>query len=154
MTRVLCLQLPPLATGDIATITVDQPDFAPIRIKDVRLEDKSLVEVAMSPGVKLTFRVDPPGLLSSFDLDLNHEPFSHPSTVINQIPASPDGTTSLTVEPGQYSFLRLNHEDYFITPELQKRLQEAVGHPPAQARTGPNFQCLSASEGQREGAGS
>jgi thiol-disulfide isomerase/thioredoxin len=117
------LQLPPLATGDVATITVDQPDFAPVRLKDVRIQD-GVVEAAMSPGVKLTFRVDPPGLIANFSIRLDHEPFTHPSTVINQIPVSPQGTASFTVEAGQYSFLWLKHDDYLVTPQLQKNYKK------------------------------
>jgi thiol-disulfide isomerase/thioredoxin len=120
------LSLPPLATGDIATITVDQPDFAPIRLKDVRIEDR-LVDAALSPGVKLTFRVEPPGLISTFSIRLDHEPFSHPSTVGNEISVRPDGTASFTVEPGQYSFLWLKHDDYLITPWLQMNYKKPLG---------------------------
>ncbi len=119
------LHLPSLSTGDVASVTVDQPDFAPVRLKDVRIQN-GLIEAAMSPGVKLTFRVDPPGLISTFSIRLDHDPFSHPSTVINQIPVRPDGTTSFTVEPGRYSFLWLKHEDYLITPWLQMNYKKPL----------------------------
>jgi thiol-disulfide isomerase/thioredoxin len=46
-----------------------------------------------------------------------HDDFENPSTIIDsQIPLAADGTATLTVEPGKYDFLRLEHDDYIVTP--------------------------------------
>jgi thiol-disulfide isomerase/thioredoxin len=111
------LRLPPLPAGDVAVLSVDHPDFAPIELKDVRIEDAT-VDASMPACVKLAFHIHPPGVISKVYVDLRHEPFNHPSTTFRWIPVRPDGIATLTVEPGSYESLFLKHPDYLISPML------------------------------------
>lgn len=114
------LRLPPLPTGDVATIFVDHPDFAPIKLKDVRLADATL-DASISPGVKLAFHLHPAEAISKVYLDLRRRPFDHPSTIFRWLPVPSDGIVTLTVDPGNYEWLWLKHADYLVTPTLEQR---------------------------------
>ena len=74
----------------------------------------------MHPGVAVTLRVpvDPPAeRITGAVIDLRHEPFDDPSTIIHyEVEFDPKGTAQLTVAPGNYSWLLLQHEDFFLTP--------------------------------------
>jgi thiol-disulfide isomerase/thioredoxin len=112
------LRLPPLPAGDLATmILIDHPDFAPIELKGVRIEDIT-VDASMAPGVKLAFHFHPARSISKVYLDLRHEPFDHPSTIFKWFPVPSDGIVTLTVAPGHYQSLVLTHADYLISPKL------------------------------------
>jgi hypothetical protein len=111
------LRLPPLPAGDVAALSVDHADFAPIELKDVRIHDAT-VDASMPPCVKLAFHIHPPGAISKVYVDLRHEPFRHPSTTFKWIPVRPDGIATLAVEPGGYQSLFLKHPNYLISPML------------------------------------
>jgi thiol-disulfide isomerase/thioredoxin len=114
------LVLPELPAGKI-DVSLNHPDFAPTALSGVPLDKNTSADATMSRGVKLTiqFNTDakvPPAkrLLINF----SHEPYEHPSTFIDQLPAlRPDGTVQLTVAVGKYSELKLTHPEYLVTPD-------------------------------------
>jgi thiol-disulfide isomerase/thioredoxin len=119
------LRLPPLPTGDVVDVTIDHPDFAPVRIKNLAVAPDSEGEATLKPGVTVTFRLAPGTAAdgpSTAEISLYHETFDKPSTSrLCEIDFGATGTARLTVEPGDYSFLRLEHDDYFLTPQYSPR---------------------------------
>jgi thiol-disulfide isomerase/thioredoxin len=115
-----CLRLPPLPSGDIIKVTIDHPELAPVRIDELTLAPGATAKVTMQPGVVVTLRVpsDPPAeRITGAVVDLRHEPFDDPSTIIHyEVEFDPKGTAQLTVAPGNYSWLLLQHENFFLTP--------------------------------------
>jgi thiol-disulfide isomerase/thioredoxin len=115
------LQLPPLPYGDVVCdVIIDHSDFAPVRIDELPAASGAEARVTMRPGVAVTLRVPvdrPAERITGAVVDLRHEPFHDPST-FGQYEAyfDPQGIARLTVEPGNYSFLLLQHEDFFLTP--------------------------------------
>jgi thiol-disulfide isomerase/thioredoxin len=115
------LRLPPLPSGDIVKATIDHPKLAPVRTDDITAAAGAKAnKVTMRPGVPVTLRVpvDPsadqiPGAV----IDLRHEPFDEPSTILQyEVDFDRKGMAQLTVAPGDYSWLLLQHEGFFLTP--------------------------------------
>jgi thiol-disulfide isomerase/thioredoxin len=113
------LELPPLPAASTVTVTIDHDDFAPAQLKDAALAQGRALTVTMRRGVRLTFRLQPEDLarrISQLDIDLRHEPFQHPSTIVShRIPVA-NAIARVTVEPGSYRVLWLKHRDFLITP--------------------------------------
>jgi thiol-disulfide isomerase/thioredoxin len=115
------LRLPSLPEKSVVTAIIDHPDFAPAEVKDAAVGPPVAAEVVMKPGAAVALKIAPGPAgktISDAEIDLRHDPFSSPSTVIvHRLPIDAQGTARLTVEPGRYTLLRLTHEDYFILPE-------------------------------------
>jgi len=81
----------------------------------------------MQPGVAVTLHVpvNPPAeRIAGAVVDLRHEPFNDPSTIIYyEVEFDPKGTAQMTVAPGNYSWLLLQHEDFFLTPVYSANYQ-------------------------------
>ncbi len=100
--------------------TIDHPRLAPVRMEEVSAVPGAAARVRMQPGVAVTLHVpvNPPAeRLPSAVVDLRHEPFDDPSTMIHyEVEFDPKGIAQLTVAPGNYSWFLLQHEDFFLTP--------------------------------------
>ncbi len=115
-----CLRLPPLASGDIIKATIEHPRLAPVRTGDLTAAPGATTTVKMQPGVAVTLHVpvDPPAeRIPGAVVDLRHEPFDDPSTILHyEVEFDQKGTAQLTVAPGDYSWFLLQHENFFLTP--------------------------------------
>ena len=115
-----CLRLPPLPSGEIIKATIEHPRLAPVRTGDLTVAPGATATVKMQPGVAVTLHVpvDPPAeRIPSAVVDLRHEPFDDPSTILYyEVEFDPKGTAQLTVAPGDYSWFLLQHENFFLTP--------------------------------------
>jgi thiol-disulfide isomerase/thioredoxin len=114
------LRLPPLPSGEIIKATIDHPRLAPVRTGDLTAAPGAAATVKMQPGVAVTLHVpvDPPAeRIPRAVVDLRHQPFDDPSTIIYyEVEFDRNGTAQLTVAPGDYSWLLLQHENFFLTP--------------------------------------
>ena len=119
------LNLPPLPEGEIATFTIDHGQFAPIRVADVTIKAGVLAQATMHPGIKLSmhFSHETTGeQLSRIMINLSEETGKSPSARrLCTIPVDKNGIASVTIEPGAYETLHLEHDDYFITPRFESR---------------------------------
>lgn len=118
------LTLPDFPEGDVLNLTIEHPQFAPLEINDVPVRAGTVARAVMKPGVVLTLsQIERPGSvrLPWAVIDLRHEPFSHPSTIVQyQIDFDNDGKARLAIEPGKYHFLRLQHDDFYMTPTYMR----------------------------------
>jgi thiol-disulfide isomerase/thioredoxin/protocatechuate 3,4-dioxygenase beta subunit len=116
------LQLPPLPQGASATLSVEHPDFVQVNLTDVSVKPKTTVDAVMHPGVTLKLHLNPQELAAMVSrplLRLDHAPYGHPSTYSDYpLPFDKDGVARLTVEPGEYNQLTLQHADYLIEPRI------------------------------------
>ncbi|MFO0889238.1 MAG: carboxypeptidase regulatory-like domain-containing protein [Isosphaeraceae bacterium] len=114
------LRLPPLPSGEVVELTVDHPGHSPARIRELKAAPGATARVTLQPGVTVTLRV-PTGpqspRISGAVIDFRHEPFDDPSTVLDDEVVFDDaGAARLTVAPGDYSWLLLQHRDFYVTP--------------------------------------
>jgi thiol-disulfide isomerase/thioredoxin len=119
------LKLPALPVGDTVDVTIDHPDFAAVRVKDFSVAMHAEAKATMHPGVKVTFRLvgdagaEPP---STAEISLFRDPFDSPSTMrLCELYFGASGIAHATVEAGNYSFLRLEHESFYLTPHRSPR---------------------------------
>ncbi len=110
--------MPELPIGG-ATVTLIHADYAPSELKDLAVGGDSTAEAVLARGIKLSLNVrmaEAQPMVEALMIDLRHEPFEHPSTLIGRLPActlmGPRGSPFA----GQYSWLRLTHPDYIATP--------------------------------------
>jgi thiol-disulfide isomerase/thioredoxin len=125
------LQLPPLPSGDVVCeVIIDHSGFAPVRVDELRVASGAEVRVTMQPGVAVTLRVPvdrPAERITGAIVDLRHEPFHNPSTCVQyEAQFDSQGTARLTVEPGNYSYFLLQHENFFITPVYAANLDQKL----------------------------
>ncbi|MGC1272258.1 MAG: carboxypeptidase regulatory-like domain-containing protein [Planctomycetaceae bacterium] len=120
------LRLPELPEGSVFTATIDHDDLAPVEVKDVKAGPETTTEVIMKPGVTVALKIagdEEGGAISEATINLHHEPFSNPSSMIaHTIPVDEGGIARVTIEPGRYRMLWLRHEDYLITPLLSPNI--------------------------------
>ncbi|MDQ3331597.1 MAG: carboxypeptidase regulatory-like domain-containing protein, partial [Planctomycetota bacterium] len=120
------LRLPDLPEDAVVTTIVEHDDFAPIELKEIKVRPGVISERVMHPGVAVTLSISPSysgERASEVEIDLRHDPFHHPSTVIwHQLPLDDRGVARLTVEPGRYTSLWLKHPDYFVSPWYESRI--------------------------------
>ncbi|MFN0051165.1 MAG: carboxypeptidase regulatory-like domain-containing protein [Planctomycetales bacterium] len=118
------LPLLELPAGDILSVTIDHPDFAPIKISDVVAGQAEEVTSRMAPGVTVSLHLAPDASgarPTAARIDLRHEPFSHPSTVIHtDVPFDDQGIGRLTIAPGDYSLLSLTTKEFHISPQYSR----------------------------------
>lgn len=119
------LTLPPLPEGDVATIIIDHSRFAPVRVADAAIKSGVIARATMHPGIKLTMHFSPETAgeqVSRATVNLSEETGASPSAMrLCEIPVDKDGTSTVTIEPGVYQRLVLEHDDYFITPCFEPR---------------------------------
>ncbi len=119
------LTLPPFPEGDILKVTIDHPRLAPIKIDDLKIAKGESTKASMKPGVVITLRrgrsKDSTEQISSAVIDLHHTDFQNPSSIrLYEVQFDRDGAGKITVEPGDYNFLRLEHDDFYLTPSISE----------------------------------
>ncbi len=119
------LTLPPFPVGDILKVTIDHPNLAPVRIDDLKIAQGESTKAVMKPGVVIRLRraptKNPAEQISSAVIDFRHTEFQRPSSIrLYEIQFDQNGTSQVTVEPGDYDFLRLEHEDFYLTPSISE----------------------------------
>ncbi|WP_397568234.1 carboxypeptidase regulatory-like domain-containing protein [Schlesneria sp. T3-172] len=106
-------------------LTIAHPNFAPIVIEDLKVTNGVLASAVMKPGVVLTFQRhadESEERIENAVLDLRHSNFESPSTILSyEVDFDSSGKGSVTIEPGDYEFLRLQHDDFYLTPTLHAR---------------------------------
>jgi thiol-disulfide isomerase/thioredoxin len=113
------LQLPQLPSGDVVKVIIDHPRLAPIRTDEITVAPGATAKATMRPGVAVTLRVPvdgPTARITGAMVDLRHLDDSPSTYWYYEAKFDSTGTARLTVEPGDYSWLLLQHEDYFLTP--------------------------------------
>jgi thiol-disulfide isomerase/thioredoxin len=119
------LSLPPLPEGEIGTFTIDHAQFAPIRVADVTITSGVIAQATMHPGISLTvhFSTKTAGeKVSRITINLSEETGESPSAMrLCAIPVDKNGISTVTIEPGAYQRLVLEHDDYFVTPYFEPR---------------------------------
>lgn len=123
------LYLPPMPAGERLTVTIDHPHFAPVRLAELSVGSRVVGEAVLKPGVTLTLRAianSPAHRIDRAVIDLRFDPVDHPSTIAPyEIDFDADGTAQLTIQPGNYQFLLLQHADFYLTPVLPVGTQES-----------------------------
>lgn len=126
------LQLPPLPQGSAFEAIVHHPDWAPAKIKKGTAVVEQPIDVALKHGVELAITITPQkgaSLPKKARLTLIHHLHDHAST-IRRYPISIDdaGKVRLTVAPGRYKMLHLEHANYvfksYFEGELNKTFLE------------------------------
>ncbi len=116
------LLLPELPTGKV-NVKLVHPDYAPCELKQIKVENRVVVDATLRAGVKVTFKIEMDGKASQvkgLGLRLGHEGDENPSSLTGPMPnLRQDGSVQMTVAEGKYSLVRLTHPDYFITPEYR-----------------------------------
>ena len=116
------LLLPPIQTDEIVHLWIEHADFAPTELRDVAVRDKATANATLRHGVRVKMHFVPTAAddhIAKIRVNLRHDPYENPSTITDyEAPVKKDGTASLTIEPGDYSIIQLQHDDYFITPTI------------------------------------
>ncbi len=114
------LRIADLPTGDIIKATIDRPGLAPVAAEEITATQGATGKVKMQPGVEVTLHLTagPSAVpIRSAVIDLRHEPFDDPSTIIDyEVDLDEKGTGHLTVSPGDYSWFILYNRDFYVTP--------------------------------------
>jgi thiol-disulfide isomerase/thioredoxin len=115
------LQLPALPEGYVLqSIMIEHPAFAPAKVPELIVVPGAAARVMLRPGVVVTLRVPigrPDSRIAGAVVDLRHEPFENPSTIVQyEAEFDRNGIARLTLEPGKYSWLLLQHQNFFLTP--------------------------------------
>ena len=116
------LVLPALSPGEL-DVKVIHPDFAPGDLKRIHTGDQKTATLQPGAKVEMHFQMEPnEKMVDSMGIDLRHSRFEEPSTLIGQLPGlKPDGSATFTVATGDYSWLRLLHADFVVTPIFAMR---------------------------------
>ncbi len=131
------LDLPALPEGGKAELRFMHADYAPVVVQGVAISAGQVTDVQLEPGVKVTFRMPPGQHAPKMMIDLRHDPFESPSTLIGyHVEFDEQGTAQLTIAAGEYNWLRLTNPDFVATPiysaKYGKETQQLHGHPRAQ----------------------
>lgn len=122
------LHLPPLPEGVIVKAVLEHRDFAPAEISELEIEEGARGKIEMRAGAPFRFQIHPDVLgdrVSGVEIDLRYDPHKHPSTILfHVVRLDEQGAARLTVEPGKYRYLRLEHDDYYITPIISPNLRK------------------------------
>jgi thiol-disulfide isomerase/thioredoxin len=115
------LRLPQLPAGDVINkIIIDHADFAPAFISELPGDAGAMTKVTMRPGVPVTLRLPIDQMSERINgavIDLRFEPFNDPSTVLYyEAKFDAHGEARLTLGRGKYTWLLLQHSDFFLTP--------------------------------------
>ncbi|QEH36032.1 Thiol-disulfide oxidoreductase ResA [Aquisphaera giovannonii] len=114
------LRLPAVPSGDLISATIEHALLAPARTGELKAGPEARATVRMQPGVPVTLHIPidtSADRVSTAVVDLRHEPFDDPSTIIQyEVSFDSAGTARLTVAPGDYSWFLLQNERAFLTP--------------------------------------
>jgi thiol-disulfide isomerase/thioredoxin len=125
------LELAWLPDGDFVRLAIEHPRLAPVRIEELAVTAGRVIKATMPPAVMLTFRVPTDKAderITSAFVDLRHERYTHPSTTNDyEIPFAAAGVARLAVAPGDYPYLVLQHEDFYLTPTYFSKLRLKPG---------------------------
>ena len=114
------LELSSLPTGDVIDgLVVDHLDYAPAKVDGLEVGKGGAAQVRLDPGVPLTFRISPEDAkkISGAVVDFRHRNFSDPSTHIRyEALFDSRGVAKLSSGSGNFNWLLLQHDDYYITP--------------------------------------
>jgi thiol-disulfide isomerase/thioredoxin len=114
------MRLPELPAGDLVDLTIEHADLAPMRITDLRIGSPTPAEATMRPGVALVLRIPANALCergSMPTLKLHHASRDAATIRGREMPFDKAGRARIVVEPGDYWYLRMEHAEYFITPD-------------------------------------
>ncbi|HEY2882291.1 MAG TPA: carboxypeptidase regulatory-like domain-containing protein, partial [Pirellulales bacterium] len=120
------MRLPELPAETVITSAIfDCPGQAPVKIENVKATAGTIATATMKPGVQLKFHMKPLAdgtQLSTIKLNISHPDSDHPSDIYQQpCPVLADGTITFTVEAGKYESIKLEHDDFFITPTYRRK---------------------------------
>ncbi|HEY0982105.1 carboxypeptidase regulatory-like domain-containing protein [Schlesneria sp.] len=125
-------------------ITIAHPTFAPIVIEELKITNGVVASAVLRPGVVLTFQRKADELEERIEnavLDLRHSNFESPSTMLQyEVDFDSSGKGSVTIEPGDYEFLRLQHDDFYLTPTLHARHGKLNPNHPLHFEAGKNVE--------------
>ncbi len=115
------IQMPPLPIGEVLShLKVDHPQFAAARVDDLTVARDATAEVVLRPGVTLTLRTvsrNPADNISTADIELRYKSFLDPATIMGStVDFDADGVARITVEPGDYDVLHLQHREFHLIP--------------------------------------
>ena len=116
------LQLPPLSDKTtIIEAMFDCPGYTPVKINNVGITSGEIATVKMKPGVTVTLRMAPASdgkIIDHAMLRVVHNDDTHdPSSIYNyRLPIRPDGSATISLEPGKYEVLELQSDDGYISP--------------------------------------
>ena len=106
--------------SEILNLTIAHPTFAPVSIRDLKVADGAVVHASMKPGIVLALRRQADSSaeeIKSAVIDLRHTNFESASTLLQyEVDFDATGRGTVTIEPGDYDFLRLQHDDFYLTP--------------------------------------
>ncbi len=127
------LVLPELPGGKVGAKLI-HPDFVPVEVSNVNIQENADADVVMRPGVKLSLKIKsdgPTDVAKSVQIELWHEGDDSPSSLDGPLPGlNSDGTARFTVAAGKYTRLHLSHPDFIVTPRYQqlpgKRLSDGA----------------------------
>ena len=124
------LTLPAFPEGDILNVTIDHPSLAPIRVEDLKIAEGESTKAVMKPGVVVTLRRAPSKgakeRISSAIIDFRHTDFQRPSSIrLYEVQFDHEGAGKITVEAGDYNFLRLEHDDFYLTPTISEEITKS-----------------------------
>jgi thiol-disulfide isomerase/thioredoxin len=116
------VELPALPLRASVAFNVEHPDFVQAQLSGVTVKPQTQVDAVLRPGVRLTLRLEPAVVLRQIappTLRLDRVPFGRPSTYVDfPLAFDKDGVAKVTVLPGNYSLLTLQHKDYLIVPRI------------------------------------
>jgi len=118
------LTLPSVPLGCLVTFDIDHHDFAPARVSDLRVGEKTVCEAVLLPGVAVSLQVVPrerAAGVGTLELFLMHAPFDHPSSLVSwPLAVDNEGQARFHVEAGDYTLFRVAHEKYFFSPKYSR----------------------------------
>jgi thiol-disulfide isomerase/thioredoxin len=138
------LLLPGLPAGKI-DVHLIHADYAPAKLAALSVGQQAAVEAILEPGVKLTLQIDTAAATPAPDalsIDLRHEPFDSPSTLIGDLPRwRGEKTAQLTVAAGKYTLLKLTHPDFLVVPTYSRIYGPSIAddHEPMEVAAGNDF---------------
>lgn len=129
------LKLPPLPAGEVVKLTLEHDERAPARIDALTASDDAKPVAVMKPGVVVRLHA-PAGQISRATVDLRHEVFDDPSTLLfYEAEFDREGIARLVVAPGDYRWFVLHNEGAYLTPTYNA---ESLGRAPLRIEPGRN----------------
>lgn len=127
------LTLTDLPEGALVQLILDHPSLAPVKIESLKIRDGIVAKTTMKRGVVVTFHRHsrtPEDSIKTAVLELHHTRFESASTVLRyELEFDQFGNDRLAIEPGDYDFLRLQHDDFYLTPTLTAGNKREPSHP-------------------------
>ena len=119
------MRLPLLPAETVVTAAVfDHAGLAPVKIQNVPATAGTIATATMKPGVQLKLHIKPLAdgkMISEAKLNVYQSDRDSPSYFYQQpCPERDDGVAAVTVKPGKYESIQLQHDDFLITPTYVK----------------------------------